>query len=73
MNGFEWKNQRGVEGVGFVRALRTLLTQRLSALLPKLQISIEKQFAVELQKCKRDDGKAALLNIGHKNNSSDRQ
>lgn len=60
MNGFEWKNQRGIEGVGFVRALRTLLTQRLPALLPNLELSIKEQFRFELQRCKRVNGKAVL-------------
>ena len=31
MHGFEWKDQRGIEGTGFVRALRTLLTSHLPA------------------------------------------
>ncbi|KAI1447079.1 cytochrome P450 [Annulohypoxylon stygium] len=29
MHGFEWQEQRGVEGTGFVRALRSLLTSHL--------------------------------------------
>lgn len=36
MNGFNWFDKRGVEGVGFVRALRTLLTNNLPQLLPDL-------------------------------------
>ncbi|KAM7212431.1 cytochrome P450 [Rhypophila decipiens] len=36
MNGFNWFDRRGVEGVGFVRTLRSLLTQNLPQLLPDL-------------------------------------
>jgi hypothetical protein len=36
MNGFNWFDRRGVEGVGFVRTLRTLLTNHLPELLPDL-------------------------------------
>ncbi|KAH7311269.1 cytochrome P450 [Stachybotrys elegans] len=36
MNGFNWLDRRGVEGVGFVRTLRTLLTNPLPDPLPDL-------------------------------------
>lgn len=38
MNGFNWFDQRGAEGVGFVRTLRTLLTNNLPRLLPDLRV-----------------------------------
>lgn len=38
MNGFNWFDKRGVEGVGFVRTLRTLLTNNLPKLLPHLGV-----------------------------------
>lgn len=38
MNGFNWFDKRGVEGVGFVRVLRTLLTRNLPQLLPDLGV-----------------------------------
>ena len=38
MNGFNWFDKRGVEGVGFVRTLRTLLTNNLPRLLPDLRV-----------------------------------
>lgn len=38
MNGFNWFDKRGVEGVGFVRTLRTLLTNHLPQLLPDLGV-----------------------------------
>ncbi|KAI1752381.1 cytochrome P450 [Xylaria castorea] len=36
MNGFNWFDRRGVEGVGFVRTLRTLLTNNIPQLIPNL-------------------------------------
>ncbi|MCJ1394808.1 hypothetical protein MMC18_007688 [Xylographa bjoerkii] len=50
MHGFEWKDQRGIEGTGFVRALRTLLTSNLPKLVPILSLAIESQFELELSK-----------------------
>lgn len=65
MNGFEWKNQRGIEGVGFVRALRTLLTSRLPILLPKLERAIENQLSQEMQKHRVKDGNVANYLLHH--------
>ena len=56
MQGFEWKDQRGIEGVGFVRAIRTLLTTHLPVLLPKLETSISTQFERELKEYKDLNG-----------------
>lgn len=36
MNGFNWFDHRGTEGVGFIKALRTMLTNKLPQLLPDL-------------------------------------
>ncbi|KAL6803841.1 cytochrome P450 [Trichoderma sp. SZMC 28012] len=37
MYGFEWQDQRGIEGTGFVRALRSLLTSHLPKFQPDLE------------------------------------
>ena len=50
MHGFEWKDQRGIEGTGFVRALRTLLTSHLTALAPDLMDTIRDTMNKELTK-----------------------
>ena len=63
MHGFEWKDQRGVEGVGFVRALWTLLTSHLSALIPSLEVAIADQFEKEIIKHSVVDGESHLLEI----------
>ncbi|KAG7005467.1 FAD-dependent monooxygenase [Physcia stellaris] len=53
MYGFEWKDQRGVEGIGFVRALRSLLTAHLPSLLPSLSASIVEGLESEVSLCKK--------------------
>lgn len=53
MYGFEWKDQRGVEGTGFVRAIRTLLTARLPELLPRLSEVIQNQVSKESSYAKK--------------------
>ena len=45
MNGFNWFDRRGTEGVGFVRTLRTLLTNNLPQLLPDLTVLTRTRFA----------------------------
>jgi hypothetical protein len=44
MNGFNWFDRRGVEGVGFVKTLRTLLTNNLPQLLPNLGVATRVRF-----------------------------
>lgn len=44
MHGFNWFDRRGTEGVGFVRALRTLLTNNLPQILPDLSAIIRSRF-----------------------------
>ena len=45
MHGFNWFDQRGTEGIGFVRALRTLLTNHTPDILPDLGLAIAENFA----------------------------
>ncbi|MCJ1406600.1 hypothetical protein MMC19_000666, partial [Ptychographa xylographoides] len=65
MHGFEWKSQRGVEGTGFVRALRILLTSHLPSVLPDLNYAIKDQIHRELAKSKfvNDYYKSALFSM----------
>ena len=56
MHGFEWQDKRGVEGTGFVRALRSLLTAHLPILLPKVKGIIQSGFAMEIQGHSKVDG-----------------
>jgi hypothetical protein len=45
MHGFNWFDRRGIEGVGFIRALRVLLTNNLPQILPDLSIIIRSRFS----------------------------
>lgn len=45
MNGFNWHDQRGIEGIGFVRTLRTLLTCHLPQMTPGTRSIIDKTFS----------------------------
>ncbi|KAL3462038.1 cytochrome P450 [Aspergillus heterothallicus] len=49
MHGFNWFDRRGTEGVGFVRAMRTLLTNNIPQLLPDLSVMIKTMFRDMLQ------------------------
>ncbi|KAI1121769.1 cytochrome P450 [Nemania abortiva] len=44
MHGFNWFDRRGTEGVGFVRALRVLLTNNLPQILPTLSCIVRARF-----------------------------
>ena len=48
MGGFEWKDVRGVEGTGFVRALRTILTSHLPQLLPRVNDRMVEEVRAQL-------------------------
>lgn len=70
MHGFEWKDQRGVEGTGFVRALRDLLTFQLPDMLFPLRKGIADQFQRELSNHGVIEGKSPASNNSHRNPSS---
>ncbi|KAK2745535.1 hypothetical protein FQN57_003660 [Myotisia sp. PD_48] len=44
MHGFNWFDRRGTEGVGFIKALRTMLTNNLPQILPDLSLMIKARF-----------------------------
>ena len=50
MAGFEWKDQRSLDGIVFVRALRSLATINLPKILPDLDLGIAAQIDLELGK-----------------------
>jgi hypothetical protein len=58
MHGFNWFDRRGTEGVGFIKALRTLLTNHLPVILPDLRIAISDRMSTEVKKLQGADGKA---------------
>lgn len=44
MHNFNWFDQRGTEGIGLVKALRTLLTNNVPEILPELRDAISGLF-----------------------------
>ncbi|KAH9984590.1 hypothetical protein F4779DRAFT_326777 [Xylariaceae sp. FL0662B] len=60
MNGFNWFDRRGVEGVGFVRTLRTLLTNNIPQLIPDLGVLVRTRWA-ELLSNKTTIGGESLI------------
>ena len=56
MQGFEWQDVRGLEGTGFVRALRTILTGQLPKLIPRLTEVVENHIDLELKGCEASPG-----------------
>ena len=63
MHGFEWKDKRGDEGTGFVRALRSLLTAHLPVLTSHLKIIVEKGLLSETQRYMKADSQPLLYLI----------
>ena len=63
MKGFEWKDQRGIEGTGFVRALRTLLTSHLPVLIPDLMDTIGGTLRTEYAKQKAIVGTSVIIAV----------
>lgn len=64
MHGFNWHDERGVEGIGFVRALRTLLTSHLPSILPNLRLVIFEVFDESRSPCLKADGRLFSLENG---------
>ncbi|KAI1120462.1 cytochrome P450 [Nemania abortiva] len=54
LSGFEWQEQRGVEGTGFVRALRSLLTSHLPYFRAELEKVIRQALQQELSHVGKD-------------------
>lgn len=64
MHGFNWVDRRGADGVGFVRALRSLLTSHLPVLLPDMRMIIAQEFAKSLYKGKNTlQGKGSSVSV----------
>ena len=50
MHGFQMNDQRGVEGTGFVKAVRSLLTFHLPQFIPTMQSTIAEQLSFEFSR-----------------------
>ena len=62
MYGFEWQEKRGVEGTGFVRALRSLLTAQLPSFFPVLRSIVEQSICEEIERSPVHDGNGSCTN-----------
>lgn len=61
MHGFKWHDVRGVENMGFVKALR-MLTSQLPSILPDLDLVISEVFDESCSSpCLKADGEAVFL------------
>lgn len=58
MHGFNWFDRRGTEGVGFIKALRTLLTSHLPAIMPDLRAAISHRMEQEIIKFGPENGQS---------------
>jgi hypothetical protein len=56
MYGFNWFDHRGTEGVGFIKALRTMLTNYLPQILPELTTIVGARFAELYAECPAVNG-----------------
>lgn len=63
MHGFEWQDQRGIEGTGFVRALRSLLTSHLQDFQPDLERLVKDFLEVEFKDIQSDGNLTAILSL----------
>lgn len=63
MHGFEWRDQRGVEGTGFVRALRSLLTSHLQDFQPDLERLVKDTLEIEFRDIQSDGNVTVYLSL----------
>lgn len=57
MTGFNWLDERGIEGIGFVKAVRTLLTNNIPSIIPDIQRAISDKFSALLADHKSVNGR----------------
>ena len=49
MQGYDWPEQRSTDEIGFVRAIRSLLTSHLPVLLPAMRHTIASEFDEQIE------------------------
>lgn len=50
MLGHNWLDERGAEGIGYVKAVGTLLPERMKAIMPDMSVNIKNSFDAFLSK-----------------------
>lgn len=71
MAGFDWENQRGVDGTVFVRALRSLGTVNLPKILPHIEGGIADQLGCYLDEHRCDHGMDVIIGCEEKEADDD--
>ena len=66
MQGFDMKEQRGIDGLQFVHAIRKDFTSQLPKMFSMLEQVVSDEFSKELTECKMVDGKIDRTNFGPK-------
>lgn len=61
MYGFNWFDHRGTEGVGFIKALRTMLTNNLPNIVPNLTRIVNARLEQLISKKPLANGEEALV------------
>ena len=67
MYGFDWLDRRGIEGIGFVRAIRSLLTSNLPHVLPQIKSTISDNFTIIHQEHPIVGGKCSIVLTSNSN------
>jgi hypothetical protein len=60
MSNFNWFDQRGLEGTPLIKTLRTLLTNNIPELLPRIRIAVSSRIEAALDRAADIDGKKQL-------------
>lgn len=61
MLGHNWLDERGAEGIGYVKAVGTLLPERMRAIMPDMRTNIKNTFDTCFGKVKTSNGSKELL------------
>lgn len=57
MLGHNWLDERGAEGIGYVKAVGTLLPERMRDIMPNMRVNIKRSFDRELSRVQSASGK----------------
>jgi hypothetical protein len=60
MSNFNWFDQRGLEGTPLIKTLRTLLTNNIPELLPRIRIAVSSKIETALERAATVDGEKKL-------------
>lgn len=58
MLGHNWLDERGAEGIGYVKAVGTLLPERMREIMPNMRVNIKRSFDRIFSKVESTTGKS---------------